>query len=82
MGEEDGDGFFGRSGVGCKGLGDGVAPELDTHCTDGCITGCVGYAGDVDIERADGEVGITGLGRDEGLEDVRGCVAFSGNVCQ
>ena len=66
--EEDGDGLFG--GRAREGLGDGVAPELHAHHADGGGAGGVGHAGDVDVEGADGEVGIAGGGGDEGLEDV------------
>lgn len=68
VGEQDGDGFLGgRAG---QRFGDGVAPELHAHHADGRRAGRVGHAGDVDVEGADGEVGIARRLRDEGLQDV------------
>ena len=58
----------------------GVAPELHAHHANGGGARCVGDKGDVDVEGADGEVGIAGRGWDEGLEDVGGGVVGSGWV--
>ena len=68
MGKQNGDGLFG--GRTCECFRHRVAPELHAHHADGGCAGGVGHAGDVDIEGADGEVGIAGGGGDEGLEDV------------
>jgi hypothetical protein len=78
VGEQDGHGLFGRRTR--EGFCDGVAPELHAHHAHGGGAGGVGDAGDVDVEGADGEVGIArGLGY-EGLEDVRGGVVGANEV--
>lgn len=78
VGEQDGDGLFRRRAR--EGFGDGVAPELHAHHAHGGGAGGVRDAGDVDVEGADGEVGIArGVGY-EGLEDVRGRVVGADEV--
>ena len=57
-----------------------VPPELHAHHADGGCACCVCHAGDVDVEGADGEVGIAGGLGDEGLEDVRGRVVGADEV--
>lgn len=42
----------------------------------------VGDAGELEVQRAQGEVGVSGGGRDEGEEGVGGGVEFSGWVRQ
>ena len=54
MGEEYRDGLFGRRAS--VGFCDVVAPELQSHSADGGGRDCVGYAGDFEIEGAEGEV--------------------------
>ena len=54
-----------------------VAPELHAHGAHGGVADAVGNAGDIDVEGADGKVGVPRRGRDECLEDVRGGVEFA-----
>ncbi len=60
-----------------EGASDVVSPELISHGAYGWGTDCIWYACDFEVESADGEVGLSGLGVDEGEEGVGGCVVFS-----
>ena len=68
MGEEDGDGLLWRCAG--KGFVDVVSPELHTHGTNGGVGDGVGDASYVDVECADGEVGVSRSWGNERLESV------------
>jgi hypothetical protein len=51
---------------------------LHAHHADGGVGGGVGDAGDVNVEGANGEIGITGGWGDESLEDVGRAIVCSG----
>jgi hypothetical protein len=70
--------FFGRRAG--KGFRHCVAPELHAHHANGRGARRIGDAGDINIKGADGEVGIAGRERNEGVEDVGGGVVRSEKV--
>ena len=69
MGEEYRDGLFGRTTR--KGGIDVVPPELEAKSADLGGGDCIGYVGDLDVERSNSEVSGLSIGWDEGAEGRR-----------
>ena len=63
MSEKKSDGLLARTA--CKSITDRITPELQAESTDLGRRDGVSYAGDLEIESADDDVGRLNVGRDE-----------------
>jgi hypothetical protein len=61
---------------------DSVTPELHAHGSDGGIADVVCDPGDVDVEGADREIGISRRGRDERLKYIGRGIEVSARIRQ
>ena len=66
MGEEYRDGLFGRTAG--KGSVNIIPPELEAESANLGGGDCIGYAGDLEVERSNGEVSGLSMEWDEGAQ--------------